>query len=96
MSAWWLTYPVGAHGYSARSSAREKALGYQKAITYTLADEPGISPRAAGFHRALPTAEPHVMATNVFGKCVGAGDENPMGSAVVSHTPLISLLDITI
>jgi hypothetical protein len=34
-----------------------KALGYQKAITYTLPDEPGISPRAAGFHPVLATAD---------------------------------------
>jgi hypothetical protein len=27
-----------------------KALGYERAYTYTLASEPGSSPRAAGFH----------------------------------------------
>jgi hypothetical protein len=32
-----------------------KALGYQKAVTYTFAGEPGVSPRAAGF---LPVVSP--------------------------------------
>jgi hypothetical protein len=36
-----------------------KALGYRRAVTYTLADEPGISPAAAGFvlDEILPARE---------------------------------------
>ena len=32
-----------------------KALGYERAITYTLASEPGSSVRAAGFHKVAQT-----------------------------------------
>jgi hypothetical protein len=34
-----------------------KALGYQKALTYTLVREPGVSPRAAGFQAVTLTAD---------------------------------------
>lgn len=34
-----------------------QALGYRRAITYTLASEPGTSPAAAGFSRAADTCE---------------------------------------
>ncbi len=52
-----------------------KALGYRKAITYTLADEPGISPAAGGFvlDAELPARESwasdarHRYDENLFG-----------------------------
>lgn len=54
-----------------------KALGYARAVTYTLADEPGTSPRAAGFTKAGEVAG----GRSWRGRASSAYPENLLGEA---------------